>query len=243
MAGSNAAPRVWGVIPAAGIGRRMGGEVPKQYLRIAGRTLLEHSAAALLALEPLARLVIAHHADDQTLATLPLAKHPRVQPVVGGDERAASVLAALEALADVADDDDWIMVHDAARPCVEPDTLRAMIAQLAGHAVGGILAQALSDTVKQAGADGAVERTLPRERLWRAQTPQVFRYRLLVDALRTAARDGVVATDEAMAMERLGYRPQLIEGQASNIKVTYPDDLALAAWYLERAAGQGGRLA
>lgn len=227
--------RLWGVIPAAGIGRRMGVEVPKQYLRIAGRTLLEHAAAALLAADDLQRLVIAHHPDDSILSTLPLAVNSRVQLVVGGDERAVSVLAAMEVLTDLAADDDWVMVHDAARPCIHPSVVQMMLEELADHVVGGILAQPLSDTVKQADATGSIENTLPRERLWRAQTPQVFRYRALLDALRKSSQRGIFATDEAMAMERMGHRPRLIEGPASNIKVTFPEDLTLAAWYLERA--------
>jgi 2-C-methyl-D-erythritol 4-phosphate cytidylyltransferase len=226
---------LWGVIPAAGIGRRMGTGMPKQYLRIAGRTLLEHAAAALLATDGLQRLVIAHHRDDSTLGSLPLAMNSRVQLVVGGDERAESVLAAVEALTGLAADDDWVIVHDAARPCIQPGMIQMMLEELADSAVGGILAQPLSDTVKQADATGAIDKTLPRERLWRAQTPQVFRYRALLEALRNVAQGGVCATDEAMAMERMGHRPRLIEGPASNIKVTFPEDLTLATWYLEQA--------
>ena len=226
--------RVWGVIPAAGIGRRMGGDTPKQYLRIDGRTLLEHAAAALLGCQRVAQLVIAHHAEDMLLRALPLAAEPRVKLVVGGAERADSVMAALRALGPLAADHDWVMVHDAARPCIESSVLDDLLDQLTGQPHGGLLAQPVSDTVKRASADGRVECTVPREQLWRAQTPQVFRYRLLCDALEQVSSQGMVATDEAMAMEQMGYRPQLVEGPACNIKVTYPDDLALAAWYLER---------
>ncbi len=225
-------PSVWAIVPAAGIGSRMGDEVPKQYLRIAGRTLIEHACEALLNCSAISGLVLALHPDDGTMSTLDLAANERVALVVGGVERADSVLAALKALASRAAADDWVLVHDAARPCLQTLNVEQMLQQLSGHKVGGLLARPVTDTVKRASAGGQVEATLPRERLWLAQTPQMFRYELLLKALLSANTDEVRVTDESAALERLGYQPMVLAGPASNIKVTYPQDLALAAWYL-----------
>ena len=229
---STAADCVWAVIPAAGIGARMGAATPKQYLRIAGCTLIEHACAALLANSRVSGLVVALHAVDPMMAGLPLVTHDRVHLVVGGVDRADSVLAGLDYFARRVAPGDWVLVHDAARPCVATALVDLLLAELSQHAVGGIVALPVSDTVKQSVCCGEIDRRLPREQLWLAQTPQVFRYCVLVQALRRAHADGVAVTDESMALERLGYRPMLLMGVASNIKVTYPQDLALAAWYL-----------
>jgi 2-C-methyl-D-erythritol 4-phosphate cytidylyltransferase len=223
---------VWAVIPAAGIGLRMGETVPKQYLKIAGRTLIEYGCDALLDSGCVSGLVIAVQADDQLMARLPMACDPRVHLVTGGAQRADSVLAGLEFLASRAGPQDWVMVHDAARPCLDSLSVQHMCRQLAQHSVGGILARPVTDTVKQAGAQNAIEATLPRETLWTAQTPQMFRFGLLLQALRSAQAAGIAVTDESMALERMGYQPLLLSGPPSNIKVTYPQDLALASWYL-----------
>ncbi len=225
-------PSVWAIVPAAGIGSRMGDELPKQYLRIADRTLIEHACEALLNCSAITGLVLALHPDDDMMSTLGLGSNERVATVVGGAERADSVLAALKGLAPRATADDWVLVHDAARPCLQTLSVEQMLQQLSGHEVGGLLARPVTDTVKRASATGQVEATLPRERLWLAQTPQMFRYGLLLNALQSANTDEVKVTDESAALERLGYQPMVLAGPASNIKVTYPQDLALAAWYL-----------
>lgn len=223
---------VWAVLPAAGIGARMGAGKPKQYLRIAGRTVLEYACDAFLQCSRVRGLVIALHPNDSEFATLDLANDSRVSSVVGGAERADSVLAALDALAKEAGPTDWVMVHDAARPCLQAATVEELLASLSKHEVGGVLAQPATETIKLAGSNGDIAETLPREHVWLAQTPQVFRYGILCEALRRAAADGVVATDESMAVERLGHKPLLLKSEALNIKVTRPQDLPLAAWYL-----------
>lgn len=225
-------PRVWGVIPAAGVGRRMGGELPKQYLRIGGHTLLEHAASALLGSPRLAALVLGHAADDTRLAELPLAADPRVYRVVGGRERSDTVRAALAFLADRAGPEDWVFVHDAARPCLPRDVVETLLAALGDEPVGGIVALPVTDTVKRADPAGHIAATLPREQIWRAQTPQVFRYGVLWRALEAAATRRQAVTDDCAAVEALGLRPRLLAGSPANIKVTHPGDLALAAWYL-----------
>lgn len=225
--------RVWAVLPAAGSGVRMGGERPKQYRMLCGKTVIEHSLAALLALPQLQRLVVALAPNDACWQTLSVAAHPRVQIVAGGAERFQSVLNGLQALP--AADDDWVLVHDAVRPCVSAADVQMLLNAVADDAVGGLLALPVADTIKRSDA-GRVSATLDRNGLWQAQTPQVFRYGLLKAALQDALAAGVVVTDEAAALERSGHAPLLVAGSARNIKLTWPQDMALAAALL--AAGE-----
>jgi 2-C-methyl-D-erythritol 4-phosphate cytidylyltransferase len=229
--------RCWGVVPAAGVGARMGAASPKQYLPLAGATVLEHSVRALLASECLEGIILALHAEDRSAVARALCADSRIRSVPGGAERCDSVLAALHGLADAAAD-DWVLVHDAARPCVRVEDIRRLVAQVDDSGVGGLLAIPLLDTVKQADQRGRVARTLDRRHLWRAQTPQMFRLGALRAALETARAAGRAVTDEAAAMELAGLPVQLVEGSVDNLKITHPDDLALADWYLrQRATG------
>lgn len=229
------------VIPAAGIGSRMGSETPKQYLALAGRCLLEHSLHALLGNPAIASVVVALHPDDTHAATLELLRDPRVHTTTGGHQRADSVLAGLNWLADRVATTDWALVHDAARPCLPAEDLQRLITTVRASGVGGLLAEPVVDTVKQAAPDGRVERTLDRDRLWRAQTPQMFRLGEIQVALQQALAAGQLMTDEAAAMEYAGHPVQLVRGSPANLKVTVAEDLALAAWYLARRADEGGR--
>ncbi len=229
--------RCWGVVPAAGIGSRMEASLPKQYLQVAGSTILEHSLNALLGSRRLAGVVVALHREDTLAARLPMFGDARVQCVVGGEERSDSVQAALTALLAQGDPQDWVLVHDAARPCLEADDLSRLIERVTASGTGGILAAAIVDTVKEATGEGLVMRTLNRSHLWRAQTPQMFRLGDLHAALESAERQGLPITDEASAMELAGYPVQLIPGSARNLKVTLPEDLQLAAWYLSGGSG------
>ena len=226
--------RCHAVLPAAGIGARMGGNTPKQYLQIAGTTLLEYSLRALLACEQISTVAVALHPEDSHAETIALLGDPRVRRLDGGAERADSVLAGLVALSREADDADWVLVHDAARPCVTRAEIERLIAAVTGAGCGGILAQPVVDTVKQATREGRVSATLDRSTLWRAQTPQMFRLGELRDALQRSLEEGLAITDEASAMELSGYPVQLVPGSSSNLKVTVPEDLALAAWYLSQ---------
>jgi 2-C-methyl-D-erythritol 4-phosphate cytidylyltransferase len=224
--------RCWAVVPAAGIGTRMDSGLPKQYLEIAGVTIVEHSVKALLASQRVHGVVVALHADDSRASELPVFKDKRVQCVSGGAQRSDSVLAALAALLVQGELDDWVLVHDAARPCLQLADLRRLIDRVCASDIGGILAEPMVDTVKQAGDDDRVLRTLDRRRLWRAQTPQMFRLGPLYAALEGAKKQGLSITDEASAMELAGHPVQLIMGSPRNLKVTLPADLELAAWYL-----------
>ena len=231
------ARRCWGVIPAAGIGSRMGGDTPKQYLQVAGATVLEHSLGALLECAEIAAVVVALHPEDSRPAHMACFEDERVIIAPGGAERSDSVLAGLEALAGRAGDSDWVLVHDAARPCIRGEDIRRLMAEVNARNCGGILAQPVNDTVKRARDDRTVEATLDRSRLWRAQTPQMFPLGLLRDALAQARERGGAVTDEASAMEMAGHPVLLVPGSPGNLKITLPADLPLAAWYLGHPEG------
>jgi 2-C-methyl-D-erythritol 4-phosphate cytidylyltransferase len=229
--------RCWAVLPAAGTGSRMSGDMPKQYMEVAGATLLEHSLRALLDCEQLTGVVVALHANDSRAAALPIFQDPRVQTITGAGQRSGSVLAGLDALADRAASADWVLVHDAARPCLQAEDIVKLMETVTASGTGGILAEPIVDTVKEGSRDALVVRTLDRAVLWRAQTPQMFRLNELRRALGQAQERGLVVTDEASAMELAGYPVQLIAASTGNLKVTIPADLPLAAWYLQVHAG------
>ena len=220
--------RIWFVIPAAGASSRFGGPVPKPYLRIAGRSLLEHALRAMLRCPGIAGGIVVIAAGDRRWTRLPVAIRRRVMTATGGATRARSVLKGLEALSG-AMHEDWVLVHDAARPCLPAVDLAALIAACRRDDVGGLLALPVAETVKLADGEGRSARSVPRDGLWRAQTPQMFRHGPLLRALSRALEEGIEATDEAVAIERLGLRPKLVEGSPLNIKVTRPADLALAS--------------
>ncbi len=220
------------VIPAAGIGSRMTADTPKQYLKIAGKTLLEYSVDTLLRTPGITSITVALHPDDTLAADLQILTDPRVSRVAGGDERADSVLAALYAVA--GEQGDWVLVHDAARPGLRIADVQRLIAAVIAKGEGGILAEPVVDTVKLGDAVGRVEKTLDRSALWRAQTPQMFQLGELISALEAASQRGLAVTDEASAMELAGQPVQLVSGSPANLKVTVPEDLELAAWYLSR---------
>jgi len=226
------APALWAVVPAAGGGARMRAARPKQYLPLLGRAMLLHTLERLGRYPRLRGLVVGIAADDAYWPTLATEIPNLLITYVGGAERAQTVLNGLRALETYAAPDDWVLVHDAARPCVRHTDIDALLAAVAGHADGGLLALPLSDTIKRADHNGCVEDTVARAGLWRALTPQVFRLAALSDALESAMRAGVEITDEASAMEYSGARPRLVHGHADNIKITVPEDLALAELFL-----------
>jgi 2-C-methyl-D-erythritol 4-phosphate cytidylyltransferase len=230
-------PRYWAVVPAAGVGKRMGTDVPKQYLSVLGKPVLQHTLERLLAVESLAGIAVALGAEDGYWADLPCATHPKIRRAPGGRERADSVLAGLDSLSGVAEPDDWVLVHDAARACLTPADVEKLMETLRDDPVGGILAVPVSDTLKRVeGAD--ILETVDRSRIWRALTPQMFRYGLLRRALADAAANGQVVTDEARALELKGFRPRIVEGRPDNIKITRPEDLPLAAFFMERQCSE-----
>lgn len=228
-------PRHWVIVPAAGRGARMATERPKQYLSLAGRTLIEWSLQPFLRHARIDGIVVVLAAEDCEFSALPVAAEANIRVAIGGNERADSVRDGLEALAERAAHDDWVLVHDAARPCLRREDLDCLLDALDDDAVGGLLASPLADTLKRADSDEKVAATVPRAKLWRAFTPQMFRYGLLVEALKQAQQQGAVVTDEAAAIERLGHAPRLVAGHADNLKVTLPEDLAIAEAILMRS--------
>ncbi|MCB1744587.1 MAG: 2-C-methyl-D-erythritol 4-phosphate cytidylyltransferase [Gammaproteobacteria bacterium] len=233
-------PRIWAVVPAAGAGRRMLSAIPKQYLQVAGACVLEHTLRALLTEKRIDTVVVAISAEDEYFESLTAGRDPRVSIAPGGAERADSVRNALQSLVGRAEPEDLVLVHDAARPCLARAELRALIDAALADPVGAILALPVRDTVKRSDAHGRIAVTVPRDDLWRAQTPQAFRFEALLGALENAGRAGVVVTDEAQAMERIGANARLVTGSERNIKLTVAEDLALLERYLQdmRAGGQ-----
>ncbi len=225
---------IWAVVPAAGSGSRFGGEVPKQYLQVAGEPLLAHTLRALLAHPGVAGVVVVLAEDDPRWPGWSELEGKLVRHCVGGESRADSVLAGLQALPDEVRADDFVLVHDAARPNLALADLGQLLERGRVDPVGAILAAPVRDTLKRAGDEGGIDRTVPRERLWRALTPQMFRRLQLSQALEKARSAGVEVTDESMAMERKGARPLLIEGREDNIKITTPADLAYFEFLLAR---------
>ena len=225
---------LWAIVPAAGRGSRFGGDVPKQYLTVAGKPLLEHALRALLAHPVVEGVVVALAAGDDRWPGWESLEGKPVRTCTGGDERAESVLAGLAALPESVRADDFVLVHDAARPNLAFDDLDQLLTRGRGDPVGAILATPVRDTLKRAGDDGGIDGTEPRERLWRALTPQLFRRFQLTRALEAARAARLAVTDESMAMERQGHRPLLVEGREDNFKITTPADLALFEFILSQ---------
>ncbi|MBA1192697.1 2-C-methyl-D-erythritol 4-phosphate cytidylyltransferase [Pseudomonas entomophila] len=219
-------PRFWAVVPAAGVGARMAADRPKQYLAVAGRTVLEHTLACFLDHPALLGVVVSLADHDPYWPQLACATDGRIRRAAGGRERADSVLNALQVLQEQgAADEDWVLVHDAARPNLARSDLDRLLSMLADDPVGGLLAVPARDTLKRAGADGRVSATLDRSTVWQAFTPQMFRLGMLHRALADCLVAQVAVTDEASAIEWSGQAPRLIEGRGDNLKVTRPEDL------------------
>ncbi|WP_127477307.1 2-C-methyl-D-erythritol 4-phosphate cytidylyltransferase [Sulfurivermis fontis] len=227
-------PRHWVVIPAAGVGARMKADRPKQYLPLRGRTVIEHTLACFTHHPAISGIVVALSPGDPYWPELHIDSAIPLHVAAGGQERCHSVLNALRLLAQHADANDWVLVHDAARPCLARSDIDQLCAELEHDEVGGILAVPVRDTMKRADGEGRISATEDRTTLWHALTPQMFRLGLLTQALEQALADGFVVTDEASAVEHAGLRPKLVEGRADNIKVTRPEDLALAEFFLGR---------
>jgi 2-C-methyl-D-erythritol 4-phosphate cytidylyltransferase len=231
-----ASVRYFALIPAAGIGARLGAGCPKQYLPLAGKPMLLHVLETFAALPKIAHCYLVVSADDGYIADI-LRESPQLNGHVtvlfnGGATRQASVLNGLQAMREQIKDDDWVLVHDAARPGLTASMVDQLIAQLQDDAVGGLLAMPVVDTLKRSSAESRVAATVPRAGLWAAQTPQMFRYSLLCQALGQA----LDVTDEASAIEALGLAPKLVEGSIRNFKVTLPQDMQLAELLLKGLA-------
>ena len=223
--------KYWAVVPAAGVGKRMNTDRPKQYLPLLDKTVIEHTLIRLLKADVFTAIAVAISEEDPYWPELEVSKHEKVITAAGGKERADSVLSALKAINTLASDHDWVLVHDAARPCITSTDIIHLIETLKNDELGGILALSSHDTLKSVQGDYIVD-TLDRSHIWRALTPQMFRYGLLKNALETTAGNSAI-TDEASALELIGLQPKIVEGRSDNIKITRPEDLALAQFYME----------
>ncbi len=227
---------IWVIIPAAGVGRRMGSDTPKQYLLLNEQTVIEHTLSVFDLHSSISEIVVAVAKEDEYWAELNVELSKPLHKVAGGKERCDSVLNALTFLQNKAHADDWVLVHDAARPCLRTEDLTFLLEECQSHAVGGILAVPVRDTMKRS-VGNIIKETVDRENLWHALTPQMFRFKLLKDALESALKKNNLVTDEASAMELAGYQPLLVEGHADNLKITRPEDLALASFFLAQQEG------
>lgn len=227
-------PKVFALVPAAGHGTRIGDPVPKQYLPVAGQPMMYHSIRALAAVSRIERIFVILSPMDRHWANHDWSRvAARLETIPGGGaHRPETVLNALRALDGRVAKDDWILVHDAARPCIETELVEQFLDEMGDDPIGGLLAMPVADTLKRAEDGQRVVETVSRTHLWRAQTPQMFRY----DLLRRGLERKPDATDESQAVEALGHAPRLVEGENSNVKVTFAEDLEIAEMILLRRA-------
>ena len=229
MSTNNSSEKYWVVILAAGSGERFDRKVAKQYTYLEDRTILEHSIAPFLQSKNFSGILVAISADDRQWNNLSFPGKEEIISVTGGQERFHSVHNALNYLSDYLSDEDWVITHDAARPCLSRSLIDNLQKELSGHPVGGLVAMPIKETLKQADAQSnIIKQTLDRRHLWSAQTPQMFRYGILFKAFQHCIENNIEVTDEAMAVESIGYEPKIILGSARNIKITSQEDLGLA---------------
>jgi len=229
----------WAVIPAAGVGKRMGSKIPKQYLPLAGKTVLEQTLSVFLQHPKISGIVVAVTPGDPYWQDISIVLNKnnklndkKIIVASGGEERCHSVLNALTELSGYASENDWVLVHDAARPCLKGSDIDHLMEQLSNTSEGGLLGVPMSDTVKHCDNQLKVTATVDRSQLWRALTPQMFPLKLLKDSLEQAVNSNALVTDEASAIELYGLKPTMVEGSPSNIKITHPGDLQLAELFL-----------
>ncbi|MGY8786454.1 MAG: 2-C-methyl-D-erythritol 4-phosphate cytidylyltransferase [Pseudomonadales bacterium] len=235
---------IWAVLPAAGIGRRMGSTIPKQYLTIDGTPLLLHALRRLSAVREIQKIIVVIHPEDSRWAELEKSIKEefgnRIITVMGGGERYQSVLNGLTALTEFAGKDDWVLVHDAVRPCVRTSDIENLIQKVSLHSIGGLLGSPVDNTLKRVDKELTVIETVDRESYWNALTPQMFRFALLKESIQTVVVSGEQVTDEAAAMEVAGFKPIMIAGHKDNIKITVEADLVLASQILKNQASDNG---
>lgn len=233
----NISPKYWVILPAAGIGRRLGANKPKQYLPLHGKPLIAHTIACFETHPCIQKIVVAV-ADNDTVwdQIRPALPHQKIMTVIGGKERYHSVYNALAALQEIAEPQDWVLVHDAVRPCLQRQEIDRLIYALKDHPVGGLLGIKIRDTLKKTDQNNQVINTLDRDNVWQAQTPQMFRYGLLWQALEMTIKNGHQITDEASAIELAGKQPFMVEGSPNNLKITYTEDLMQAEQILLAAS-------
>jgi len=217
------------VIPAAGIGKRVGATIPKQYLQLLGKTIIEHSLSPFIVHPEISRVIVSLAGNDQWFKSLAIASHPKIEMVIGGAERVDSVLSALN----IIDENDYVLVHDAARPCLQVDDINKLINAVKNKQQGAILASKVRDTMKRSDPHNEIVTTVDRDNLWHALTPQMFLNKQLIKAIKSSKQPEKI-TDEASALEMSGLPVTIVEGRSDNLKVTREEDLKLAAFYLSQ---------
>ena len=227
--------RVWALVPAAGRGARLGGEIPKQYLSFGGKRLIEHTLTKVLSYQPIEQCLVMLSAEDTCWAELPIAQHKKIVEVAGGDERMNSVYQGLLWLKGKAQADDWVLVHDAARALIQVSDIQRLMDAVSDHPVGGLLGVPVRDTLKSV-RDGCVSQTISRDQVWHALTPQVFRYEVLRAAYESATALQQAVTDEAQAIECMGGKPLMVKCESLNLKLTYQEDMKVFASVLGELA-------
>lgn len=224
----SAQQKYWVIIPAAGSGKRLGADVPKQYLKINGKFILDHTIKPFIDIPEIEYITVTLAENDSFWRESIYVDHAKIKTTIGGKERYHSVLNGLEHINPLAAKDDWVLVHDAARPCIRQSDIKKLIEELMTHQVGGLLAVPVKDTMKRSDKTGEVVATVERSDLWHAQTPQMFKYSDLSTTLKKIVKEGLDVTDEAQAIERLGFKPKLVHGHQDNIKITHKSDINLA---------------
>jgi len=224
----------WAIIPAAGTGYRMGTIQPKQYLHLHGKPIIEHTINRLSSHETIKKIVVVLAPNDTHWPNVTLDHPNKIITTNGGNERCHSVLNGLHALKEYANPDDWVLVHDAVRPCIQHQDIDKLIQQLSNHPVGGLLGIPVKDTLKRIDENGRIIETVDRKNTWHALTPQMFRFNKLQQALENAINNNHAITDEASAIQLSGSTPLMIEGDSTNIKITHPQDLLLAEKYINK---------
>ena len=222
-------PKIWAILPAAGAGKRFSTQKPKQFFELNGQLVAEHSLHRLRAIPQIEAIIIPSDIDCTWWSQVPSLQQSNVKQVKGGEQRAHSVLNGLLSLDHMAADNDWVLVHDIARPCITPADINKLIDAVEHHSAGGILTASVNETLKKVSSDQQVEATVDRVQYRMAQTPQIFKFRLLKAAIESCLKAGITPTDEAFAIEYAGLPVLAVEGRQDNIKITRHEDLAIAS--------------
>ena len=225
--------KIWAIVPAAGQGQRFSSAKPKQFFELNGQPIAEHSLSRLIAVSKIQQIIVPSDISSTLWSQVPSISHNKVKQVSGGEQRAHSVLNGLLSIKSSASDNDWILVHDIARPCITTEDINQLIAAIEDHSVGGILAARVDETLKKVASDNHISATVDRTEYRLAQTPQIFRYGLLKDAINSCLKKNIIPTDEAFAIESAGHKVLYVEGRRDNIKITRQEDLPVAAAILK----------
>jgi 2-C-methyl-D-erythritol 4-phosphate cytidylyltransferase len=221
--------KIWAIVPAAGQGQRFSEAKPKQFFELNGQLIAEHSLSRLLAVSQIEKIIVPCDTECNWWSKVVSIDHAKIKQVSGGEQRVHSVLNGLLSISSLASDDDWILVHDIARPCIAIEDINQLITAVEGHSVGGILVARVDETLKKVASDNHIATTLDRADYRLAQTPQIFRYGLLKDAINACLDKNIIPTDEAFAIESAGHRVLCVEGRRDNLKITRREDLPIAS--------------